>query len=188
MSNADRKITVHAKKDPTKPNGIAFSMKDEDGTVGDELVFDKKQEMKKSEHHKVTFKLVREQGVSLRFPSDKKRAMWVRKDGATTLAACPTAQDQHPDITAQQVSANELIVHNKNPEAAKYKFALNFVKPTDKDESDLITYDPVYVNRNGGTAAVSSMLVLALLGAGAVALFATMTLCSRPDQPDAQSN
>ncbi len=188
MSNAHRVIKVHAKKNPTKPHGIQFDMEDEDGKFGDELVFDKKQEMKKNDHHNVTFRLERENGVSLRFPSDKKRAMWVRRDGATVAAGCPTEQDQHADITAQHVSANELIVHNRNPEPAMYKFALNFVKPTDKDESDLITYDPVYVNRNGGTgSSASSMLMVGVVAVGAVALIATMSLCARPERTDTQS-
>lgn len=188
MSNADRTVIVLATKKPGPQDRIQFQLKDEDGTVGDELVFDKKQEMKNSDHHRVTFRLEQEQGLGLRFPSDKTRAMWVRRDGATAKSACPTAQDSHADITAQKVTADELVVHNRNPDIAQYKFALNFVKATDQDESDLITYDPVYVNRNGGTSAPISMLALALVGAGAVALIATMALCTRPDQPDARSN
>ena len=185
MSNADRTVKVHARK---KMGSVKFHLEDEDGTVGDTLVFDKKDPMKKGDFHKVTFELVREEGVSLRFPSDKNRAIWVRDDGATVKAGCPTANDAQGDFVAQHVDANRLIVHNKNPKKAFYKFALNFVKPTDTDESDLITYDPVFENRNGGTRGISTMMALALVGAGTIAVLATLSLCARTDQPEAQSN
>jgi len=188
MSNAKRVVIVRAKSNPTKPNKIEFELEDEDGAIGEKLKFDKKQEMKKADHHEVTFKLETEQGVSLRFPSDKLRAMWVAKGTATKPPACPKSPAHHPDIVAHSVTANELVVHNRNPEQCLYKFALNFVKPTDTNESKLISYDPMYDNRNGGTLkSASSMLMVGVVAVGAVALIATMSLCARPERTDTQS-
>ncbi|MEO5971828.1 MAG: hypothetical protein ABIP91_00475 [Sphingomicrobium sp.] len=151
MSNQHRTITVKAKPHPTKPKECEFEMVDDQGNVTDTLVFDKKQEMKKSEHHTVVFKLKNEAGASLRFPDDKLRAMWVAKGNATSKPNCPKQAKHHAHIVADQVLHDELTVHNFNPEISFYKFVLNFVEVSDTSQVKLIPLDPVYENRNGGT-------------------------------------
>lgn len=147
-----RNITIKALQDSSAPDGVVFKMFDGDAET-ERLVFDKHADgMKKADYHKLLFTLENGQGVNLRFPSDRDRAMWVTKGTENDLPDCPSSSAHHAHMQPKKVLPGrmQLEAHNHNPERCLYKFALNFVDGGDPQESKLICFDPITENRNGG--------------------------------------
>ena len=166
---------------PEVPDGVKFEM-DDGGTITDQPIFDKiKDQMDEDDYHKVVFTLVNGTGVDLIFPTNKLRAMWVAKGTATQAPPCPRTTAHHKDIKAQNVQPLQLTVHNKNKDKALYKFALNFVRSDDVNQTKLISYDPIYDNRNGSVKS-SANLLLTIGGVVVVGLAVLFGLKERADR------
>lgn len=164
---------VAEKKANTPPDNIVYHMEDKDGCLLESLVFRKDQwGMKKGDEHEVTFKLVQEQGMNLRFASDPDRAMWVNRGTATDIPSCPTSQPTKNNAVFHATSSqgDTLVAINKNPQKCYYKFSLNFVDPTGRDPNYLYRYDPVGDNQNGGIGVFQPSFSAIALAIGLAAL------------------
>ena len=152
MGEAKRTIIVHIFDDKDEPHGVDFGMSGY-GVRHDEIRCSKdkaKRGLRRNKPHEVVFEIANRSSKDLLFPSDKKRAMWVSNDGTS----CPTSQpaNEHAVVKAVKVSDDreQLFVENANPKKESFKFALNFVDAADASESQLIPFDPVWANQNGG--------------------------------------
>ena len=148
----ERHVKVRAFIDGSQEDGVGFEMIDDDGSVTDTLVFDKKKDgLKKDQYHRVIFTLQDDSGQKLLFPSDKDQAMWVAQGTETEIPNCPESRRHHGEFKAKEVGKqrNTLEVHNQNSKKCYYKFSLNFVRATDTGEMRLIRFDPITTNKNG---------------------------------------
>lgn len=142
-----RNITVVATTDASESTGVRFEMYENGQNLNHRIVSEKTNGMKKGDHHEVVFTLDDRTGLGLEFASDPNMAMWVKRGRLGMTPHCPRKPARHDHIPPQRVSCSKLEVHNRNPIKSKYKFALNFVR---EGSSRLISYDPIWENRNGG--------------------------------------
>ena len=154
-------------------NDIDFKMLDR-GKGTEKPIFDKHADgMMIDDYHEITYTLVNGPGLdSVRFAPSYDDVMWVVKGTATEEPECPkTRVPKHPDIYAVKIDPLQLVVHNRNPERAFYAFTLNFVR---EGHGDLIPYDPIYDNRNGGAQSANdtSLVVGGVAIVGLALLFA----------------
>jgi len=174
----DRNVEIYVKPNPD-PNGkepYLFSMDDGKGATN-ELVFNKSNDnMPKSEHYKIKFKLKNKEGAQLRFSQLATKVMWA-KPVALVTDPCPDSDCYmdgvfyvDPDAT---IKDHEVTVINTDPSVQLFKFGFNFLPPGESDPppSGYIYYDPIGNNQNGGFPISKSSLAPAPLyvGAGAVA-------------------
>jgi hypothetical protein len=159
MGNAKaRPIVIKSKLKPGT-NDVEFKMLDR-GKGTEKPIFDKHADsMMIDDYHEITYTLVNGPGLdSLRFAPSLDDVMWVVKGTATQEPECPkTRVPKHPDIYAVKSDGLELTVHNLNPVRSFYAFTLNFVR---EGHGDLIPYDPIYDNRNGGAQPASDTLLV----------------------------
>jgi hypothetical protein len=174
-----RPIVIKSKRKPGT-NDIEFKMLD--GGKGTERpIFDKRAEkMAPDDYHEITYTLVNGPGLdSVRFAPSLDDVMWVVKGTDTQEPECPeTRVPRNPDIYAVKSDGLTLTVHNLNPERALYAFTLNFVR---EGHDDLIPYDPIYDNRNGGVKSDSNAM-LAIGGAVAVGLVLLLAFKERAER------
>lgn len=161
---ANHQVKVRATKSPDgtvhfEPKGDVWT-DPKDGKPG-HMRFDKSKimGMKKSDKHYVDFVLDDETGLGLQFPADGKKAFWVKKADATYK--CPSGSgdcdysviwpsEQQPERVHGKKEVFRIV--NLNPREEDWVFSLNFV-PQGADETDeqqLVKWDPVITNRNGG--------------------------------------
>lgn len=142
-----RNITVVATEDTNELSGVSFNMYENGQNLNHRIVSEKTNGMRKGDHHEVVFTLDDRTGLGLRFASDPNMAMWVKRGWLGMTPHCPRSPKSHRHIPPHRVAPTELEVHNLNPIRSKYKFALNFVR---EGNPRLISYDPIWENRNGG--------------------------------------
>lgn len=148
MGNARRTVLVNIWDDPDAPNGIRFNLSGYD--VQNNEVKCSKGGMKKDEPNKVTFEINSRSDRKWLFPSDAGNAMWVAGNANDCPEAKPVENPEFP-LKKMNVSSDreQLSVENKNSEAARYKFTLNFVDGD--DQKHLYPFDPIWNNQNGGS-------------------------------------
>ena len=158
MSRRPMHVTIVARDNSTKADGVAFHMEDAQGNrLPDDvpLIFSKnghEPPMGKKDWHEIHFKLDQDPGLTLEFAHSKNDALWVEMGDEQTMPACPKTE---PDVPcsifyAERSAPNKLIVVNKNPCQQKFSYTINFVDRTNSGPKKLIPYDPGGVNTMGG--------------------------------------
>ena len=144
------------------------------------LVFNKTNDnMKKTDHYDIDFRLVNEGGANLAFVMPPGDVIYISKGSDTHLPRCPRNANGNPNtpFTVTNVTPTTLTVHNPDDDICFYKFALRF---TDANDGNAIkTFDPIFGNQNGGltttppsdgTSTTTAFAGGILLGAVGVAL------------------
>jgi hypothetical protein len=181
MGNAKLRPIVIKSKIVPGTNDVEFEMLDR-GKVNHRPAFDKTaDQMLPSDYHEVVFTLKNGPGLKdLRFAPNIDDVMWVVKGTATEEPPCPkTRVPKHPDFYAvDPIEPLQLTAHNLNPVRAFYAFTLNFERT---GHADLIPFDPIGDNRDGGLGKSNNAL-LALGGVVFVGLALIIGLKERADR------
>lgn len=172
MGNS-KKIDIYVEPDKNSANGYKFSM--EDGGVNTQrLVFNKKHDnMKKTEHYDVQFKLHNKMGADLCFSAKTDIVMWVKKV-ANESDPCPDSPCFLPGeffVNKFDKQDNSIYVTNTDMVVETLAFAFNFFKQGEVEgpQTKYICFDPIGSNQNSGLSKSPSALAIAL-GIGAVAV------------------
>lgn len=183
----DRTVKIVAFPDSKEPQGIGFHMYDESVSKTeptDCLSFSNAGIFKSNWHH-ITFVLENTKGTNLKFALEPRDALWVCDAVDGERPECPKKRPKKPGSAMRligQVGDHHIFVRNDNKPPngrLEFSFALNFVRASDVDSNELITYDPGGTNQNGGledpkflTANSIVLGVGAVLATVALALFA----------------
>lgn len=179
MADVPRNINVTAKLVGGK---VEFSMSGDgvSGTNGDQILFNKDhtKDMKKSDHYVVTFTLIDETNLELRYVKPKKESMWVKIVQDPDDPTCPAPQSDLSQFKADDVTDTVLTVRNKDDDKEFLKFALNFIPKNgnDNDPSQYVQYDPIGDNQNGGIVKNNAVVVVAVIVIVVVAAATTKLL------------
>ena len=185
MARKGMKVTIVAKIDQSKPDGVDFRMEDENGAQLDTLVFskDKYPGMKKNDDHEVSFELDQEQGLTLEFAHSLDDVLWVEMGDKETMPPCPTKEpDPKTDIFyAEKSRPLKMTAVNTNPCKQLFSFTINFTDRTNQGPKKLIPFDPGGSNQNGGEppftdASINTNLVVGAIAAVALVAVAFMIL------------
>jgi hypothetical protein len=175
---ADIPVAIMVTAAPDGAGGATFTMSGPD-VNGDQIEFnkDKINGMKKKEHFLVTFTLLDNSGLNLRFVKPKEDSMWAKIVQGVTGNSCPTQGTTPHQFRATDRTDTTLTVKNKDDDKEYIMFALNFIPQggNDSDPSQYVQYDPIGDNRNGGlpflSAAVVITIIVVVAAVGAVAAF-----------------
>ena len=181
MPDVDRNVNVTAE---LIGGNVTFSM---NGIgVGGELIDfnkDNTPNMKKREHYIVTFTLIDNTGLELRYvqwpaKSPEDGAMWVKVVTDPNDPTCPAPNSHLHQFKAISVTNSVLTVRNKDMNEEYLKFALNFIKKdgNDNNPAEYIQYDPIGDNKNGGIAKNNTPAVVAVVAAVVIIAVATKLL------------
>lgn len=150
-----RYVDIFVEPDTRASCGYLFRM-EEDGLQTSRLVFDKRKDnMPKSEHYKIEFKLHNTKGAKLRFSWNKEIVLWATEVFDPKGDECPPPGSKFEGLYVDPTVYPQdrvLTVINTNMSEQFFAFALNFV-PEGTDEgrdTQYICYDPIGENRNGG--------------------------------------
>ena len=160
------------------PNGeFEFDMEYKGGST-ELLVFDKARDgMKPNDEYVITFTLENGHGVNLAFVSDADDVMFVKKGSNNHLPKCPRnggGNGQTPFEVITPVQPNILKVRNPDADVCFYKFALRFEDRNDGNK--IVTFDPIYDNRNGGSTKFAEYSLVTGLGGAAAGALITMLI------------
>jgi len=180
----DRTVTIQTYRDHSAELGVRFEMFDDfydskTPTLCLRFSKDDVKDMRKSDFHRVTFRLNNNNGLQLKFASDKKDALWVVESTNGEQPDCPKTKPANGNtaLKAEKVKDHELIAHNSNNCSLKFSFALNFVDAADVLGTQLIPFDPGGVNTNGGQADdISAFGISSNVVVGAVAATALLAV------------
>jgi hypothetical protein len=145
-----RPVTIRAFRQPS--GKIDFDMI-ENGVATDTLIFNKDHDnMPKSDDYDIEYTLLND-GVNLAFVNQQNRpgepVIFIAQGSATHLPDCPTGPSTTPikEFTVGNPTDTTLKVKNKDETVCLYKFVLRFV---DRDTGEIVEYDPIWGNQNGG--------------------------------------
>lgn len=180
MARKGMTVTIVAKIDQSKPDGVDFHMEDEDGVQIDTLVFrkDKYPGMKKDDDHEVSFGLDQEQGLTLEFAHSLDDVLWVEMGDDQTIPPCPTTEPAQKSTIffAERSRPRRMVAINTNPKCQKFSFTINFIDRTNSGPKKLIPFDPGGSNENGGVGFMDTQLnTLILVGFASAVLAAFAT-------------
>lgn len=150
-----RYVDIFVEPDNNEPNGYAFRM-EEDGLGTSRLVFDKHQDdMLKSDHYKIEFKLHNTKGAKLRFSRMKDKVLWASEVFDPKGDECPPPGSSFDGLYVDPTDYPQdrvLEVINTNMSKQFFAFALNFVQDGEDEGPDTryVCFDPIGENRNGG--------------------------------------
>lgn len=160
MGEAKRTIIVHIFDQAAGDNGLGFGMsgfgvqaRQIDNKPNFEIKCAKdKAGMAKKDPHKVTFEINNRSSKDLLFAHLEKNAIWVSENATD----CPQNDPgEHADFPLKDMKLSsdreQLTVQNLNSCKADFKFSLNFVEASAKDDSQMYSYDPIWTNQNGGS-------------------------------------
>ena len=183
MSRRPMHVTIVARDDSTKPDGVAFHMEMNGKPLPADipLVFSKDKHdppMKKKDEHEIHFSLKQDPGLTLEFAHSETDALWAEMGDEKTMPACPKSEPDEPCsiFYAERSTPNKLIVVNKNPCQQNFSYTINFVDRTNAGSKKLIPYDPGGVNTNGGTDDISDFSVSSNVIVGGIAAAALLAV------------
>ena len=168
MADVPRNIDVTANLVDGK---VKFSMSG-NGVGGEQIQFNKDNtpNMKKNEHYIVTFTLIDNTGLELRYVqwpnnSPEDGAMWVKVVTDPSDPTCPAPNSHLQQFKAKDVKDTVLTVKNKDDDIEYLKFALNFIPKNgnDSNPAQYVQYDPIGDNRNGGIVKSNVAVVIAVV-------------------------
>lgn len=173
--NTSINVTIKATRNAS--GEIEFEMEYKNGAT-DLLVFDKSRDgMKKADGYLINFTLDNGPGVNLAFVSDPDDVMFVRKGSNNHTPKCPrngAGNGQTPFQVVGPVQATSLSVSNPDADVCFYKFALRFEDRNDGNK--IVTFDPIYDNRNGGSTKFAEYSLVTGLGGAAAGALITMLI------------
>lgn len=181
MSDVRRNINVTAQ---TVNGKVEFTMSG-NGVGGEQIVFNKNDtpNMKKNDRYDVTFTLIDETDLELRFVqwptnSPEDGAMWVKVVTDPSDPTCPAPNSHLQQFKATDVTDTVLTVKNKDNDIEYLKFALNFVPKNGNDSNpgEYVQYDPIGDNQNGGLQNKFSPVLAAVIIVGVITVGATKLL------------
>lgn len=150
-----RYVDIFVEPDNSQPDGYAFRM-EEGGLKTSRLVFDKHQDdMPKSDHYRIEFKLHNTKGAKLRFSRIKENVLWATEVVDPKGDECPPAGSSFEGLYVDPATYPQdrvLEVINTDMEKQFFAFALNFVEEGEDEGpgTRYVCYDPIGENRNGG--------------------------------------
>lgn len=148
-----RTITVKARRDPTSYSGFRFAMYENGQEIDDHtIVCDKSNGMKKGDHQSFVFNLENAENSDLKFVGDPFDVMWVKPGNATKPPKCPESRVTDKDFNIGELTAYSTTVNNANSRQCMHKFVLNFVGTKADGSQGMVSYDPIWDNKNGGQA------------------------------------
>ena len=156
MGSKTRNVIIQAYKDESAEHGVRFEMTDcgAKQPAPERLRFSKDDDkMDKNDHHKVVFELRREAGLNIEFVSSRADVLWVHEVAESDEDKCPTSRCEHDEFAVMKaVDPLELTVRNKNSREALLGFTINFIRSgMTETPVNFIPFDPIVVNRDGGT-------------------------------------
>jgi hypothetical protein len=144
-----RPVTIRAFR---RPNGRIDFETIENGVATDILIFNKDNDgMPKSDDYDIEYTLQND-GVNLAFVNQQNRpgepVIFIAEGTATHVPDCPTGPSGTPrEFTIGNPTDTTLKVKNKDETVRFYKYVLRFV---DNDTGQIVEYDPIWGNQNGG--------------------------------------
>lgn len=169
-------VTIKATKNPA--GEFEFDM-DYKGGSTELLVFDKaKDGMKTIDEYLINFTLENGPGINLAFVSNANDVMYVKKGSDNHLPKCPkngSGNGQTPfQVVNNPVPPTTLTVRNPDADVCFYKFALRFEDRNDGNK--IVTFDPIYDNRNGGSPRSAQFSLATGIGGAAAGALITMLI------------
>jgi len=141
-----RSVTIEATRGD-KAGRVDFSLSG-DGVTGERIACDKNQGMSKEDPHLFVFQLKAEPSLKLRFLKDPDSVMQIVSEGGV---ANQSHSNKALGFDVVSVTDDVLVVSNLNDKKCDFKFTLNFVA-TAGGSAQIIPYDPIWGNGNGGNS------------------------------------